>query len=123
MIKKIKSKDVEYNDSGFSSQPNLHGTRLLNRDGSFRAKKVGLGFWEQFSLFHSLHAMSWTKFILSIFIFYSIVNFIFSLIYLGLGVEGIQGAVFSSKWDEFLQAFYLKGQDSQFWLDNQNCST
>lgn len=108
MIKKSKEKD--YQDSGFSSKPNLQGTRLLNKDGSFRAKKVGLGFWEQFSLFHTLHQMSWTKFIIYIFLFYSIVNFIFSFVYLAVGVEGISGAIYENKWEEFLQAFFFSCQ-------------
>lgn len=113
MIKKIKDKQnnaPEYEDSGFSAKVQTENRRLLNKDGSFNSRKVGLSFWDRFSLFHSLHAMSWTKFILVTFAFYSVVNLVFSFLYLAFGVEGISGAQFNSNWDAFLQAFYFSCQ-------------
>lgn len=111
MIKKIKDKEANnYKDTGFSEKPSVKGARLLAKDGSFNVKKTGLPFFDQFSLFHTLHQMSWIKFIVVAFAFYSLVNLIFSLAYLYIGVEGISGAVFESNFEEFMQAFYFSCQ-------------
>lgn len=113
MIKRIKDKDVinsSYKDSGFSEKPAVKGSRLLNKDGSFNVKKTGLPFFDQFSLFHTLHQMSWTRFTIVAFAFYSIVNLLFSLAYLFIGVEGISGAFHDAPLEEFMQAFYFSCQ-------------
>ena len=61
-------------DSGFSSKADQEGKRLLNKDGSFNVRKLGLSFMERFSVYHWLLGMSWLRFFAVLFSGYILVN-------------------------------------------------
>lgn len=77
---------------GTKAQANYNPqTRLINPDGKFAVKRVGLRFWERISPFHDLINMSWGKFALLVLSFYLIVNALFAGIYWLLGNGSIEG--------------------------------
>lgn len=102
-----KKEDIK--STGFGSKIEDEGERLLNKDGSFNIEKTGIPFRTRFHLYHSLINMSVGKFILWIFAFFIIVNSLFALIYVVLGVENL-GLINQSGHMQFLNAFFFSAQ-------------
>lgn len=78
-------------NSGFSSELNNEGNRLLTKNGEYNVEKEGLTFNQRFSLFHSLITMPWWLFGFWMFVGYLVVNFIFAFTYYLIGLDGIEG--------------------------------
>lgn len=97
-------------NTGFGSNTNNEGTRLLNKDGSFNTEKTGLSFFQRFSLFHYLINTSWLTFFSIMLAGYILVNIVFALIYMLLGTEGISGTYENGEWNEFLDTFFFSSQ-------------
>ena len=66
------------------------GQRLLNKDGSFNVKRLGLG-WQSVSLYGSLLTMSWPAFFAAMGLLYLLLNGVFGLIYFALGTGALGG--------------------------------
>lgn len=99
-------------NTGFGANSNAEGGRLTNKDGSVNLEKTGIPFWERVSLYHSLLRMPRTKFLFSIFLFYTSLNLLFAALYLINGVQHLKGVEFESKgsMNGFLQAFFFSSQ-------------
>jgi len=110
MVRNIYKSFKEYTDSGFSTTTDQQPDRLINQDGSLNVKRTGLGFFTHFSVFHELIRMKWWKFNLIVFFSYLIINVFFALIYLGIGVEGLNVKNTDSETNDFLNAFYFSAQ-------------
>jgi len=110
MVRNIYKSFKEYTDSGFSSTTDQQPDRLINQDGSLNVKRTGLGFFTHFSVFHELIRMKWWKFNLIVLFSYLIINVFFALIYLGIGVEGLNVKNTDSETNDFLNAFYFSAQ-------------
>ncbi len=102
MFKKIK----DFTSSGFSSNINNEGERLITKNGKFNVKKEGLSFLQRFNLFHYLINMSSLSFFLCLLIGFSIVNLFFTSLYLLVGLEGLQGVNNGG----FFDAFFFSAQ-------------
>jgi len=109
VIKLFKS-FKEYTDTGFSSIPEGQPERLLNQDGSLNVKRTGLGFFTHLSIFRELIEMKWWKFNLVVIASYLIINVFFALIYLWIGVEGLNVKNTENETNDFLNAFYFSAQ-------------
>lgn len=93
-------------DTGFGSRDS-YGGRFINRDGTFNIKKEGPGFWERFSLFHSmLHLPLW-KFIMVLVIAFIGINIFFTLIYLALGPQQFVGMIITDRWSEVKEIYFF----------------
>jgi hypothetical protein len=55
------NKDEEVQNLGLSSR-DITRQRLLNKDGSFNSRRVGLSFLETFNFYHYLVGVKWWKF-------------------------------------------------------------
>jgi inward rectifier potassium channel len=100
----------EYKDTGFSSIPEGQPERLVNQDGSLNVKRTGLGFFTHLSVFRELIEMNWWKFNLIVVASYLIINLSFALIYLWIGVEGLNVRNTENETNDFLNAFYFSAQ-------------
>jgi len=109
VIKLFKSYK-EYTDTGFSTVPEGQPERLVNQDGSLNVKRTGLGFFTHFSVFRELIEMKWWKFNLMVIASYLIINIFFALIYLWIGVEGLNVSNTENETNDFLNAFYFSAQ-------------
>jgi inward rectifier potassium channel len=109
VFNRLKRND-ELKDSGFSNNPTNEGVRLLNKDGSSNVKKEGIGFLSKFSLFHSLINMNWGVFFALLFLGFFLSNVIFASIYIGLGVDGINGIEELGIESDYLKAFFFSTQ-------------
>ncbi len=100
----------EVNDSGFSHIPRAQGARLINKDGSSNVTKEGLSFIQRFSMFHFLISMKWIPFVFTLFIGFVILNVVFAIIYLIVGIDGIGGVENLEVISDFMKAFYFSTQ-------------
>jgi len=95
------------NDTGFGTNASDYGGRFVNRDGTFNLRKEGRPFWERFSVFHSmLNLPSW-KFIVLIVSFFLVINLLYTLIYLLIGIDGLTGMIAVTKWQKFKEVYFF----------------
>ena len=94
-------------NSGFGSNINNEGERLITKSGKFNVKKEGLSFLQRFNLFHSLINMSAFSFFMCLTASFLIINLIFTATYLFIGLENLQGTTPNN---EFFDAFYFSSQ-------------
>lgn len=81
--------------------------RLLNRDGTFNVQRTGLRFWESWSVYHYLLALSWPRFLGYLAASYMLVNAAFAWLYVLCGPGALSGSETLTGADRFLQAFYF----------------
>lgn len=106
---KQRSKNID--NTGFGSNSNAQGGRLVNSDGSMNLRKTGMPIWNRTSVYHSLLRMKRGHFFLAIMIFYTAVNVIFATIYFLVGVENLSGVDQSkSTFEEIMAAFFFSSQ-------------
>ena len=97
------------NDTGFGSSDN-YGGRFINRDGTFNIRREGQGFWQRFSLFHSMLNLPVWKFTLIIFIFFIGINLLYTMVYLLLGADQFIGTIATNRWQEIKEIFFFSTQ-------------
>lgn len=98
-------------NTGFSTSNNTEGGRLTNKDGSINLQKTGIPFWKRISMYHSLLRMPRLRFLLVVFMFYTIVNVVFACIYLAVGVEHLRGIIPAHDvLTNFEQAYFFSSQ-------------
>lgn len=98
-------------DPGFGAKVSAaSGRRLLNRDGTFNARRRGLRATQSWSTYHVLLNMSWRGFVLVSLGAYVVLNVVFALAYVACGpgaVMGLGGARFGPR---LLDCFFLSVQ-------------
>lgn len=99
-------------NTGFStSNSNTEGGRLTDKNGSLNLVKTGKPFWERTSLYHTILAMPFIKFIFLVFAFYTVMNVFFAGIYIVIGVENLKGIIPTDDvMSNFQQAFFFSSQ-------------
>jgi len=107
--KKINPFSKQNNDTGFASTNDVGG-RFINKDGSYNLVKEGMSFRKRFSIFHDMLNLSQWKFIAIIFIFFVVINLIFTTIYFIIGAEQLDGLISGSSWKIFREIFYFSTQ-------------
>jgi inward rectifier potassium channel len=101
----------EIKDLGLSSKEITKGERLMNKNGTFNGRRVGLRFLESFNFYHYLVGLSWFKFMLIVVAGYVGLNFIFALVYYALGIEShLLGIIAHNEFDKFLEGFFFSFQ-------------
>lgn len=95
------------NDTGFGTSISGYGGRFINRDGTYNLKKQGVPFLNRFSLFHSMLNMPVWKFLLMMVLFFIAINIIYTFIYLLIGIEGFQGMIATTKWQQYKEVFFF----------------
>ncbi|MBC8987874.1 ion transporter [Pedobacter sp. N36a] len=106
----FKRKTQIDDDLGFGNQPVTANQRLMNADGSSNIKRIGLPLFRTADTYNWLISMSWKKFLLIILVVYLLVNMLFALIYVGIGIEHLQGATGITPRDHFFDAFFFSAQ-------------
>lgn len=98
-------------NTGFGSNSGVEGGRLVNPDGTNNLRKRGIPFWERTSIYHTLLRMDWRYFLLFIFLFYTTLNFVFALFYMGIGVDNLTDPMSSRPvTGKFTEAFFFSSQ-------------
>ena len=95
------------NDTGFGINASSYGGRFINRDGSFNMRKEGMPFWQRFSIYHTMLNMPRWKFISTIVLFFFAINLVYTLIYLFIGSNQLQGMLSVSPWARFKEVYFF----------------
>jgi inward rectifier potassium channel len=89
------------------TMPAITGGRFINRDGTFNIDKVGLPFWERFSIYHTMLNLPRWKFICVILLFYFTANLLYTLIYLLIGTDQFTGMIATTEWQKVKEVFFF----------------
>jgi inward rectifier potassium channel len=108
--KKINPYSKQNTDTGFASNSDNVGGRFINKDGSYNLVKEGMPFGKRFSIFHDMLNLPLWKFIVVIFLFFIVVNVVFTFIYLLLGPGQLEGFTGFGPWKTFRELFYFSTQ-------------
>ena len=98
------------NDTGFGSNPGAQGGRFINKDGSFNMRREGVSLLRRVGMYQKLLNLPNWKFIAIILIFYFVINILFTLIYLLLGPDQLQGMLATEGWAHIKEVFYFSTQ-------------
>ena len=96
-------------DPGFTEKYRGDLQRIINADGQFNVRRRG-ATWRDVHPYLFMINMSWPVFAATIFAGYVIANLVFAFVYLGIGVEHLQGAETSNAMGRFLSAFFFSAQ-------------
>ncbi len=106
-----KSRLRDINNTGFGPNSSVEGGRLINSDGSTNLRKRGIPLWERTSIYHTLLKMERAHFFLAIFVFYTVINLSFAIVYLITGVEHLVGVdKATTLFEKFAEAFFFSSQ-------------
>jgi inward rectifier potassium channel len=98
-------------NTGFSANSSIEGTRLINRDGQANLRKTGLPLWERISIYHSLLRLPRWKFLVLVVGVYTIINLCFAFAYFVIGVEHLTGTnANATEAEQFMEAFFFSAQ-------------
>jgi inward rectifier potassium channel len=95
------------NDTGFGTSAANYGGRFINRDGTFNVRREGIAFFNRFSIYHSMLSMSRWKFIGLLVLAYFVINLVYSIVYMAVGLEGLQGVAAGTMWGKWKEAFFF----------------
>ena len=105
--KKINPVLKTNNDTGFGNNASNYGGRFINRDGTFNLRKEGISFIDRFSIYHNMLTIPRWKFIGVLVIFFFVINLLYSFIYLGIGIDQLQGVIATTPWGKFKEAYFF----------------
>jgi inward rectifier potassium channel len=98
-------------NTGFGTNANSYGGRFINKNGSANIEKRGMHALSRISWYHTMIDMKGWKFLFIILSFYVGINFIFALIYFGIGIEHLDGiAPTDNQWEQFGKAYFFSAQ-------------
>lgn len=95
---------------GFGSKDYGSTVRLINSDGTTNVRKYGRGWFRPYDIYHQLISLPWPKFVAGILVSYLVVNLMFSLAYMAVGMDGLAGISGTTTSEQFLDAFFFSAQ-------------
>jgi inward rectifier potassium channel len=95
------------NDTGFGNNASNYGGRFINRDGTYNMRREGVPFMNRYSIYHHMLTLPRWKFVLLLVLFFLTVNLVFSVLYLVVGVNQLQGILATDLWGKFKEAYYF----------------
>ncbi len=107
----IGSKAKSFSNSGFGTNASIHGGRFFDKNGAANVEKKGINILDSISWYHTMIDLPRWKFMGILFLFYIGINFVFALLYYGIGIEHLDGIASSgSEWTKFGQAYFFSAQ-------------
>ncbi|MEI7627452.1 MAG: ion channel [Bacteroidota bacterium] len=110
LLKKLNKKAQINNETGLGTNTALGGGRFFNKNGVANVEVRGLHFWQRLNLYHTMLSMKRWKFLLSIMLFFVLINLFFAGIYLLIGIEHLNGMVAETLAEKFGEAFFFSAQ-------------
>jgi inward rectifier potassium channel len=96
-------------DPGFTEKHRGDLSRIINPNGQFNVRRRG-ATWRDIHPYLFMINTPWSVFVALIFAGFVMANVLFAFVYLGIGVEHLQGADTSTAWGRFLSAFFFSAQ-------------
>ena len=97
-------------DTGFGEKPSEMGGRMVNKDGSFNIKRIGIGLGDRVSGYQSMLTMPRWRFLGIIFLFYLLINSFFTLLYWLAGPSGLVGIENENSLGRLEELFFFSTQ-------------
>ncbi len=110
LLKKLNKRAQINNETGLGTNTALGGGRFFNKNGVANVELRGLPFWQRLNLFHTMLTMKRWKFLLSIMLFFILINLLFASLYLLIGIEHLNGMVAETIGEKFGEAFFFSAQ-------------
>ena len=110
LLKRINAKATTDSNTGFGTNSNMYGGRLVNKDGSPDIRKTGIGLFDRISWFHAMLQIKRWKFFFLICLFYLTMNLLFAFVYMAIGMDHLSGLTVNSWLDKFSEAFFFSTQ-------------
>ena len=110
LLRKINTKASSEVNTGFGVNTSDYGGRFVNKQGDANIEKRGVNFFERISWFHTMLAIPRWKFFSLIFLFFIVINLLFALVYFLIGADHLDGMVYHSSGQKFLEAFFFSCQ-------------
>jgi inward rectifier potassium channel len=111
LLNKISAKATSFSNSGFGTNASIHGGRFFDKNGAANVEKKGINVLDSISWYHTMIDLPRWKFMSILFLFYIGINFVFALLYYGIGIEYLDGiAASGSNWTKFGQAYFFSAQ-------------
>lgn len=109
--KHINPHSVLNPDTGFGSNPSSYGGRFLNKDGSFNIIRKGIFLQHRISIFQKMISMKTWEFLLTVALFYLIINLLFAGLYYLPGIDQFTGLKENSTTlTHFVHLFFFSAQ-------------
>jgi inward rectifier potassium channel len=102
----LKSED----NTGFGASSSNNAGRFYKPGRGVNVIKKGVNILDQYSWYHTMLAMSRTKFLFLIFSIYILVNLVFAGIYYLIGIEHLAGIKAGSPMKSFSEVFFFSTQ-------------
>lgn len=97
-------------NTGFGTNVGDYGGRFINKDGTFNLRKEGLPFWKTTSLYYNLLNLPAWKFVVYLLLAYLSINVVFTMIYILIGVNQLQGILAKEYWGKIREVFYFSAE-------------
>ncbi|MRX38226.1 Inward rectifier potassium channel Irk [Flavobacterium sp. LC2016-23] len=111
LLKKINHKAKTDVNSGFGTNASNYGGRFVNKNGTHNIERRGMHLLRRISWYHTMIEMPNWKFMLILFSFYVIINFIFAVVYYAIGIQHLDGIAASGNFlTQFGQAYFFSAQ-------------
>jgi len=110
LLKKLTSNLKAEENTGFGASSSNSAGRFYNRSGGPNVIKKGVNIFNRYSWYHTMLAMSRTKFLVLIFSIYIFINFVFAGIYYIIGIEHLTGVNSGSAMKSFSEVFFFSTQ-------------
>src|ERR1700730_1001117 len=110
LIRKINSGVKQDENTGYGINNSMYGGRMINRDGRPNIRKTGLGFFERLSWYHTLIELPRWKFLAFILLNFLLLNLVFAVVYILIGVENLGGVVAKTPAQKFIEAYFFSAQ-------------
>ncbi len=97
-------------DTGFGEKSSEMGGRMVNKDGSFNIKRIGIGLGDRVSGYQSMLTMPRWRFLSIIFLFYLLINSFLTLLYWLAGPSGLAGIENENSLGRLEELFFFSTQ-------------
>jgi inward rectifier potassium channel len=98
-------------DTGFGERSADMGGRMVNKDGSFNIRRIGIHVHNRVSNYQNMLTMKRWQFLIVILLVYLLINSLFTALYWLSGPEGLQGVDYQQDtWGQLKQLFFFSTQ-------------
>jgi len=104
--KKLRSDET----TGFGTYSKDNSGRYYDKDGLPNIRKKGLSIFESLSWYHTMINLPSSHFLLLIFLFYIVINLIFTCVYALIGIEHLVGIKDGNTFEQFMEMFFFSTQ-------------
>lgn len=109
-LRKINIKATAQINTGFGINNSNYGGRFINKDGRPNIEKRGIRYFDRISWYHTMLQMPSWKFLLILFLFYTLLNLLFAIIYFAVGIEHLEGIIANTVAEKFGEAYFFSAQ-------------